>query len=450
LRELALPDDGAAGPDVWERRARTDPSVGSGLVAASSVPNRPGAGDARPRVGAATWLARLRTPDASVPPGRPVVIVATDITHRSGAFGPAEAAVFCAAARESLLRGCPLLFLSANAGARLGLSADVARRVRVAWTPVSSSLTTSAGGKSAGGDTAPLLSSDEARVAYLYLDDASFDDLERTAPGSVRTVRVDSPADANADSKAAAAAALRDGPLPDAPLLTYPHHRIVAVVGASSDPLGVESLGGSAAAAAAMDRLWQRGTPFTLVTGRAVGIGAYLARLGRRVAQTRTAPMILTGHAALNQVLGRPCYGDNLELGGPAVMGRNGVSSVVVDDDLAGVTASGLDVRLRKSECVRSCVWARERVELLCFRPSIHPSICPSISVPLSRCRLSWSGHRRWRGGTWEEASLGLGTRDRRGGRHRPLAPSRPVLCRRPRPRPPRPTRLVASSAPSP
>ena len=57
----------------------------------------------------------------------------------------------------------------------------------------------------------------------------------------------------------------------------------------------------------------------TLVSGRTVGIGAYLARLGRRVVQRADQPVILTGFAALNKLLGREVYTSHLQLGGPKV-----------------------------------------------------------------------------------------------------------------------------------
>ena len=74
----------------------------------------------------------------------------------------------------------------------------------------------------------------------------------------------------------------------------------------------------------------------TLVTGRTVGIGAYLARLGRRCVQSQQ-PIILTGYQALNKLLGREVYSSQLQLGGPRIMGVNGVSHHVVSDDLHGV-----------------------------------------------------------------------------------------------------------------
>ena len=46
---------------------------------------------------------------------------------------------------------------------------------------------------------------------------------------------------------------------------------------------------------------------FTLsyVTGRSVGIGAYLNRLGQRVIQSVDGPLVLTGYGALNKLLGK-------------------------------------------------------------------------------------------------------------------------------------------------
>ena len=41
------------------------------------------------------------------------------------------------------------------------------------------------------------------------------------------------------------------------------------------------------------------------VTGRSVGIGAYLNRLGQRVIQSVDGPLVLTGYGALNKLLGK-------------------------------------------------------------------------------------------------------------------------------------------------
>lgn len=57
--------------------------------------------------------------------------------------------------------------------------------------------------------------------------------------------------------------------------------KITDVVGAE-DGLGVECLSGSGAIASVYARAFREGFTLTLVSGRTVGIGAYLARLGRR------------------------------------------------------------------------------------------------------------------------------------------------------------------------
>ena len=57
-----------------------------------------------------------------------------------------------------------------------------------------------------------------------------------------------------------------------------------------------------------------------VVTCRSVGIGAYLARLGRRCVQRADQPIILTGYSALNKLLGREVYTSHMQLGGPKVL----------------------------------------------------------------------------------------------------------------------------------
>lgn len=76
---------------------------------------------------------------------------------------------------------------------------------------------------------------------------------------------------------------------------------------------------GSGAIGSAYSRAYKEGLPITFVTGRSVGIGAYLARLGRRCIQRADQPIILTGYAALNKLLGREVYTSHMQLGGPKV-----------------------------------------------------------------------------------------------------------------------------------
>lgn len=65
-----------------------------------------------------------------------------------------------------------------------------------------------------------------------------------------------------------------------------PHWRLHDVVGSEAG-IGVECLSGSGAIAAAFARAFEATFTLTIVSGRTVGIGAYLARLGRRCAVQR-------------------------------------------------------------------------------------------------------------------------------------------------------------------
>lgn len=60
--------------------------------------------------------------------------------------------------------------------------------------------------------------------------------------------------------------------------------------------MGVENLCGSGAIAGETSRAYQSNVTITFVTGRTVGIGAYITRLGQRVIQKANgAPILLTG-----------------------------------------------------------------------------------------------------------------------------------------------------------
>ena len=98
--------------------------------------------------------------------------------------------------------------------------------------------------------------------------------------------------------------------------------QVTDIVG-QEDGLGVECLSGSGAIASAYSRAFREGLTITMVSGRTVGIGAYLARLGRRCVQRVDQPIILTGYAALNKLLGREVYTSHMQLGGPKVNFQN-------------------------------------------------------------------------------------------------------------------------------
>ena len=60
-----------------------------------------------------------------------IVAVSNDITFNSGAFGTKEDAVFRAATEHALEEKLPLIYLAANAGARVGLAQEVKQCLQV-------------------------------------------------------------------------------------------------------------------------------------------------------------------------------------------------------------------------------------------------------------------------------------------------------------------------------
>ena len=75
------------------------------------------------------------------------------------------------------------------------------------------------------------------------------------------------------------------------------------------DGIGVESLSGSGMIAGETSRAYDEIPTISLVSCRAVGIGAYLVRLGQRVVQVENSHIILTGASALNKVnIWQPIY----------------------------------------------------------------------------------------------------------------------------------------------
>ncbi|KAF3986487.1 hypothetical protein FT663_04865 [Candidozyma haemuli var. vulneris] len=240
------------------------------------------------KIGMVGFKVNVKTPE--YPHGRQFVIVANDITHKIGSFGPEEDEFFnkCTELARSL--GIPRIYLSANSGARIGVAEELLPYYKVAWNEE---------GKP------------EKGFKYLYLtaeDKAALEEKGNAA--SVNTERV-----------------VEKG---------EERYVIKTIVGAENG-LGVECLKGSGLIAGATSKAYKDIFTITLVTCRSVGIGAYLVRLGQRAIQVEGQPIILTGAPAINKLLGREVYSSNLQLGGTQIMYRNGVSHLTASDDLAGV-----------------------------------------------------------------------------------------------------------------
>ncbi|MGH0188088.1 UNVERIFIED_CONTAM: hypothetical protein FKN15_028037 [Acipenser sinensis] len=113
-------------------------------------------------------------------------------------------------------------------------------------------------------------------------------------------------------------------------------YKITDIIG-KEEGLGVENLRGSGMIAGESSLAYEEIITMNLVTCRAIGIGAYLVRLGQRTIQVENSHIILTGAGALNKVLGREVYTSNNQLGGIQIMHNNGVTHSTVCDDFEGV-----------------------------------------------------------------------------------------------------------------
>mmetsp|Transcript_27637 Transcript_27637/g.55649 ORF Transcript_27637/g.55649 Transcript_27637/m.55649 type:complete len:1816 (-) Transcript_27637:165-5612(-) len=246
-------------------------------------------------VGMVAWLVTLRTPE--YPTGRQIVLISNDITFVQGSFGTREDWVFKTASEYARAHGIPRLYLAANSGARIGMANTLKAHFKVEWNDPR----------------------DPTKgYKYLYLDEE--DNARFVADGSVKTKHVVT--DNGAGSR----------------------HVITDVIGdALTEPdLGVENLRGSGMIAGETSKAYDEIFTLTVVTGRSVGIGAYLVRLGHRTIQkTDNAPIILTGFQALNKLMGKDIYTSNDQLGGGGlIMYPNGVSHQLADDHLDAVEKS--------------------------------------------------------------------------------------------------------------
>lgn len=233
------------------------------------------------KIGMVAWLVKMKTPE--YPEGREVVVIANDVTVQSGSFGVQEDEIFFKASKYARDHNLPRVYLSCNAGARIGLVDELKPKLKIKFTDEEN--------PSKGFD-------------YLYLSD---EDYKALPEGAVIAHKVD------------------DGWALD------------DVIG-TQHGIGVENLQGSGKIAGETSKAYDEIFTLSYVTGRSVGIGAYLVRLGQRVIQMKQGPIILTGYSALNKLLGREVYTSQDQLGGPQIMIPNGVSHLEVGDDQEGVS----------------------------------------------------------------------------------------------------------------
>eukprot|EP01119_Soliformovum_irregulare_P013643 TRINITY_DN365_c0_g1_i1.p1 TRINITY_DN365_c0_g1~~TRINITY_DN365_c0_g1_i1.p1 ORF type:complete len:2213 (-),score=948.81 TRINITY_DN365_c0_g1_i1:73-6711(-) len=232
-------------------------------------------------IGMIAWKIRINTPEC--PSSRTFILIANDITFQIGSFGVAEDILFKKASELARKEKIPRIYFAANSGARIGLAQEVKDVFQVEFNDPSRP---------------------EKGFKYLYVSKSEFENLSKTQ--SINAVQI-----------------------------SEDKYMITDIIGCQGD-LGVENLKGSGMIAGETSQAYNEIFTLTMVTGRTVGIGAYLVRLGHRTIQNK-GPIILTGAQALNKVLGRKVYSSNVQLGGSQIMYSNGISHLSVNDELEGI-----------------------------------------------------------------------------------------------------------------
>ncbi|KAK7068522.1 hypothetical protein SK128_027163 [Halocaridina rubra] len=236
-------------------------------------------------IGMVAWRMSLHSPE--YPGGRDVICICNDITHQIGSFGPAEDTLFLKASMLARHLKIPRIYIAANSGARIGLAEEIKHLFKVAWEDPSEA---------------------DKGFKYLYLTPEDFKKI--SALDSIHAELIDDNGEAR--------------------------YKVNHIIG-KDNGLGVENLQYSGMIAGETSEAYREIVTYSMVTCRAIGIGAYLVRLGQRVVQVESSHIILTGFSALNKLLGREVYSSNSQLGGVQIMHNNGVSHDVAPNDLEGI-----------------------------------------------------------------------------------------------------------------
>lgn len=236
-------------------------------------------------VGMVAWKMTLNTPE--YPKGREIIVIANDLTHFIGSFGPREDIVFCLASEMARRLKIPRVYISVNSGARIGLAEEIKALFRIAWEDP-----------------------DEPDKGFKYLYLTTEDYAKVSSLNSVRTVLIEDEGERR--------------------------YKITDIIG-KDDGLGVENLRYAGMIAGETSQAYKEVVTISMVSCRAIGIGSYLVRLGQRVIQIDNSHIILTGYSALNKLLGREVYASNNQLGGTQIMYNNGVSHKTEPHDLDGI-----------------------------------------------------------------------------------------------------------------
>ncbi|XP_065319258.1 acetyl-CoA carboxylase-like isoform X2 [Gordionus sp. m RMFG-2023] len=263
-------------------------------------------------IGMVAWKTTLYTPE--YPKGRDIIVIANDITFKIGSFGTREDLLYYKASELAMKLKIPRLYISSNSGARIGIDEALKNKFKVAWED----------------ERDP-----NKGFKYLYLSPEDYEKAKNNNSIIAQPVKVPlKPIYCNGD--VTAKNDIRHDTSDNKRTAEELRYKIDCIIGTQPD-LGVENLKGSAMIAGCTSRAYRTIPTYGIVTCRSIGIGAYLIRLGQRVAQVENSHVILTGSAALNKLLGREVYTSNSQLGGLQITHNNGVAHASCTNDLSAV-----------------------------------------------------------------------------------------------------------------
>lgn len=302
------------------------------------------------------WKIHLRTPET--PEGREFYLVSGDMTVKGGSVAIREDLSYSGAAAMASKEGVPFVYFAEGSGARIGLDRRVSHRLR--YDP--------------GRDELYLVPKDHELLAPLVIahpvdrngESDGEKDGERNSKrngerdggrngergggerptkryvvssivGGVPGIRLDEEERALYLTDADHALF---GHLVNARLVevmrgdTMQRRWVIDSIDTSSPEINQENLSGSARMARASSLAFHSVPTMAVVTDTCTGIISYNVRLLKRVVQTRESEIILTGYRALNALYGgEKIFTSNRELGGPDIMGPNGISHRIVEDE---------------------------------------------------------------------------------------------------------------------
>jgi acetyl-CoA carboxylase carboxyltransferase component len=273
------------------------------------------------------WKVHIKTPEA--PKGRNIVIVSGDMTIRGGSVAIREDMTYAAASELATAEGIPFVYFAEGSGARIGLDRLVSHSLN--YDDESDELYLSAsdykllkplvmarpriGGKT-GGEESYVVTSIIGGVPgiradidgeYLYLTEPDYRIHGDNVEAHERKVIING---------------------------TEQRRWVISSIIKSSPELNQENLSGSARTARASSMAFHSVPTMAIITDTCTGIISYNVRLLKRVIQTRQSEIILTGYRALNALYGgEKIFSSNRELGGPEIMGPNGVSHRIAEDE---------------------------------------------------------------------------------------------------------------------